>query len=363
MHCISGTPRPKSGFIVRPDFGVFFAKYLYLSSYVNWCPMILILTEPSDTHSDFVIEKLKNRGADFLRFNPEDFPSRSSVSIGYAANGQMRSTLGWNGSSIDLNTIRSVWMRRPGLPVPDDRIQDETVREFVAAECQGYLRDVWNTLDAFWLPAPPAVLLRAGLKMSQLRIASDLEFELPPTLVTNSPDEFLDFYQQNNGKIISKLVGNSFQRAAGNTFVRYTEFVSHRNIGYASVVQHCPVILQAYVPKRLELRITVVGQQVFAAEIHSQHTHHTRYDWRRYDYDQTPHFEHELPAEIASQCVRLVERLNLQYGAIDMILTPDGRYVFIEINPNGQYLWIEQKTGLPISDAICDLLISGSKEN
>ena len=325
--------------------------------------MILILTDPGDTHSDSVIEILKKRGADFLRFNPGDFPSRASVSVGYSASGHMRSSLRVKDTSVDLHEIQSVWTRRPGLPMPDNRIQDETVREFVASECHSYLGDVWNALDCFWLPAPPSVILRAQFKMSQLRIASELNFELPPTLVTNSPEEFLEFYQKNNGKIISKLVGSSFQRAAGNTFVRYTEFVSHRNIGYASAVQHCPVILQAYVPKRLELRITVVGQQVFAAEIHSQHTHHTRYDWRRYDYDQTPHFQHELPTEIASQCVRLVERLGLQYGAIDMILTPDGRYVFVEINPNGQYLWIEQKTGLPISDAICDLLISGPKWN
>lgn len=325
--------------------------------------MILILTEPGDTHSDFVIEKLEARGAEFLRFNPQDFPSKANVSIGYSACGQMQSRLRVNGTSIDLNSVQSVWLRRPGQPTPDIRIQDEAVRGLVAGECLGYLRDTWNALDTCWLPAPPAVVLRAQFKMSQLRLASQLNFELPPTLVTNSPDDFIEFYQQHNGQIISKLVGSSFQQAAGNEFVRYTEFVSHRQIGYASAIQHCPMILQAYVPKRLELRITVVGKQVFAAEIHSQHTHHTRYDWRRYDYDQTPHFEHTLPANIAGQCVQLVERLHLRYGAIDMILTPDGRYVFVEINPNGQYLWIEQKTGLPISDAICDLLISGSKEN
>ena len=324
--------------------------------------MILILTEPSDTHSDFVIEMLKKRGAEFIRFNPADFPSRASLSIGYSANGQMRSTLRLKDTTIDLNEIRSVWTRRPGLPVPGDRIQDNTVREFVASESQSFLRDAWNALDCFWLPAHPAVILRAQFKVSQLRIASELKFELPPTVVTNSPEEFLDFYQQNNGQIISKLAGSAFQRAAGNTFVRYTEVVAHRDVGYASAIQHCPVILQAYIPKRLELRITVVGRHVFAAEIHSQHTHHTRYDWRRYDFEQTPHFPHELPPEIATQCVSLVERLGLHYGAIDMIVTPDGRYVFVEINPNGQYLWIEQKTGLPISSAICDLLISGSKE-
>ena len=91
-----------------------------------------------------------------------------------------------------------------------------------------------------------------------------------------------------------------------------------------------------------------------------QQTNHTRVNWRRYDHHQTPYREHRLPRDVAQRCVQLVERLGLCYGAIDMVLTPDGRYVFLEINPNGQYQWIEDFTGLPISDAICDLLTFGS---
>jgi len=204
------------------------------------------------------------------------------------------------------------------------------------------------------------VIRQAQLKAAQLGIAGALGFELPPTLFTNSPEEFLQFYRQHNGNIVSKLAGFSFFDTVGATFTRYTEVVSPRDVSYARSVQYCPVIFQAYVPKRVELRITVVGQQVFAAEIHSQATNHTRHDWRRYDLYQTPHAVHELPQEVAEMCVRLVEQLGLCYGAIDMVLTPDGRYVFLEINPNGQYLWIEGLTGLPISDAICDLLLSGS---
>jgi hypothetical protein len=321
--------------------------------------MILILTEPFDQHADHVIPMLKARGAELVRFHPEDFPARASVSIGYTPNAQMRSLLRVGETAIDLAQLRCVWTRRPKPAVPHQQIQDATVREFVADECQGFLRDLWNALDCRWLPGPPATILRAQFKASQLRVAGELGLELPPTLVTNNPDEFLDFYRQHNGNIVSKLAGVAFHRTMGNTFVRYTEVVSKRDVGYATAIQYCPVILQAYVPKRLELRITVVGREVFAAEIHSQHTHHTRHDWRRYDIGQTPYFPHDLPPDVQAQCVRLVERLGLCYGAIDMILTPDGRYVFIEINPNGQYLWIEQETGLPISAAICDLLMGG----
>ncbi|HEY5865570.1 MAG TPA: hypothetical protein VI542_08485, partial [Candidatus Tectomicrobia bacterium] len=148
--------------------------------------------------------------------------------------------------------------------------------------------------------------------------------------------------------------------ALNYTFVRYTELVTKRDIGYAHAIRYCPMIFQAYVPKQIELRITVVGRQAFAVAIHSQATNHTRFDWRRYDQDHTPHSPHELPSDIEQRCIELVRRLGLCYGAIDMVLTPSGQYVFLEINPNGQYLWLEQATGLPISEAICDLLMAGS---
>jgi glutathione synthase/RimK-type ligase-like ATP-grasp enzyme len=117
------------------------------------------------------------------------------------------------------------------------------------------------------------------------------------------------------------------------------------------------MIFQAYVPKRLEVRVTVVGSAIFPAEIHSQQTHRTRHDWRRYDHGETPYLPHALPGHVAERCLRLVAELGLCYGAIDLVLTPDGRYVFLEINPNGQYLWIEHATGMPISGAVCDLLL------
>jgi MvdD-like protein with pre-ATP grasp domain/ribosomal protein S6-L-glutamate ligase RimK-like protein len=322
--------------------------------------MILILTEPFDPHADHIINLLNARGAEFVRFNPADFPARASLSVGYAPDGQIRSLLRLQEATIDLAQLQSVWNRRPRPSVPHEEIQDGATRQFVAHECHTFVQDLWNALPCCWLPGRPAAIHRAQLKVSQLRLAAQLGLELPPTLITTNREEFLDFYGEHNGNVVSKLAGFSFDQTVGaNAFCRYTEVVSKRDVAYAASVQYCPMIFQAYVPKRVELRITVVGREVFAAEIHSQHTNHTRHDWRRYDISETPHFTHELPPEVQERCVRLVEKLELCYGAIDMILTPDGRYVFIEVNPNGQYLWIEEQTGLPISDAICNVLIGG----
>jgi glutathione synthase/RimK-type ligase-like ATP-grasp enzyme len=200
------------------------------------------------------------------------------------------------------------------------------------------------------------VLRHAELKAAQLVVAGKLGFELPPTLFTTSPREFLAFYREHGGNVISKLPSGALYRQQSEV-ARYTQVVSTREVGFAQSLRRCPVIFQAYVPKRLEVRVTVVGSALFPAEIHSQHTQRTRHDWRRYDHLATPYLPHDLPDEVAERCLRLVAELGLSYGAIDLVLTPDGRYVFLEINPNGQYLWIEHATGMPISDAMCDLLL------
>jgi hypothetical protein len=109
--------------------------------------------------------------------------------------------------------------------------------------------------------------------------------------------------------------------------------------------------------------ITLHSKGNLAAEIDSQATNHTRHDWRRYDHDHTPIRPHALPPMQAELCRRLVRRLGLAYGAIDLIVAPDGRHVFVEINPNGQYLWIEDATGLPITEAVCELLCRRARQH
>ena len=320
--------------------------------------MLLILSEPTDEHVTYVEKLLRRRGAEYVVFDPADLPARAELSLEYEAAGAFRCLLRTAERTIDLDRVRAVWYRRPNPPVPPAEVTDKRIREYVAAECHTFVHSAWDTLGGRWLPGRPSFIRRAEIKTLQLRLASELGFELPPTLVTNSPADFLDFYRRHNGQVVYKLLGPSFIKYAGDEFVRFTEVVSKRDVAYAQSVRSCPVIFQAYVPKRMELRVTVVGREVFPAEIHSQQTNRTRHDWRRYDFGKTLYQEHDLPSEVRARCLQLVERLGLCYGAIDLVVTPDGRYVFLEINPNGQYLWVEYATGMPISEAICDLLLS-----
>jgi len=321
--------------------------------------MILILSNQDDVHAQTIAAKLRARGAKLAWVDHRQYPAQARVSLrftGGAAHAVWRASDG----DIDLDALTAIWHRRPYVPRPDPRVTSEALRRAITDDSDLFLRDLWNATDCLTVPAPTLVYRRADLKATQLALASRLGLDIPETLITNDPDELLAFHREHDGKIISKLASPVLNRDYLTDAVRYTNVVSHRDIGYVKRVHHGPVIFQAYVPKRLALRITIIGDAVFPVEIHSQVTRRTRHDWRHYDHVNTPMYPHALPPGIERTLRQLVHELGLCFGAIDMVVTPDGRYVFLEINPNGQFLWIEDITGLAMSDAMCDLLLSGS---
>lgn len=319
--------------------------------------MILIFTESQDVHADLVEAKLRRQGASVFRLDWAEFPSAASLSVEFSG-GRKRVRLTRGREGLDLSECTAAWLRRPNKPQASARVAHPLLRTYVEEECTQVLLDTWNTLDIPWLPGPPHAIRHADCKQLQLQWATELGLEIPPTLITNDPDAFLEFYRQHEGRLIDKLpsVVLAATVRTGNELMRYTQPVTTRDVGYARRLRHSPVLFQAQVPKQFELRITVVGEEVLAAEIHSQSTRRTQLDWRHYDWGHTPYRVHRLPDSIRRACLALVSRLGLRFGAIDMIVTPDGRYVFLEVNPNGQWLWIEEETGLPISDALCATL-------
>lgn len=320
--------------------------------------MILILSRADDVHVGAVGAALDRRDAAWARFDPADFPGAASLHARFGgADGRLRGTLRWSGHEVDLATVRAVYFRRPGRPRAGAGVRG-IVSEVVQDESADFVLDLFDCLDAYTFPGPRAVVRRRQLKVQQLRTAIELGFEVPETVVGNEPALLPEMFRRHSGRLVSKLVGTAQLRTLddGETAVRYTQVVRPRDLVRLGGLRACPVTLQAYVPKEVELRVTVVQGQVFAAAIHSQGAHHTRHDWRRYDHPSTRIEPWSLPHAEQRRCVALVRRMGLDYGAIDLILTPEGRYVFLEINPTGQFLWIERATGLAISEAVAAAL-------
>ena len=319
---------------------------------------ILIASSTTDVAAKAIQSELRERGASCVWVDFASFPTRDKIlfSLNASSPGLRSIYLGDHGE-LDLNGIHSIIWRRPGSAQASEAIAASEARAYVTSAANEVLMGLFACVDCFQFPARRDVLRAAHSKLLQLRIASELGFRLPETLITNSPEEFLDFVAQHEGRVITKPAAVFVPDILMNAVPGYTRLLRPRDLVHYRDIESCPVIIQSYVKKRFELRVTVVGNDVFAAEIHSQASLQAKVDWRRYDDANTPYYVHNLPADMQSKCVELTRALGLSYGAIDMILDQDNQYVFLEINPNGEYQWVEHMTGLPITERIARILI------
>ena len=139
--------------------------------------------------------------------------------------------------------------------------------------------------------------------------------------------------------------------------VVFTTPITPEHLGMLEGLKYCPMVFQEMVPKALELRVTIVGERVFAAAVDSQVSEATRFDWREDGVALIDAWKpYDLPGEVEAKLLALMDQLELNYGAVDLILTPAGEYIFLEINPAGEFFWLELNPGLPISEALADVL-------
>ena len=327
--------------------------------------MLLVLTERSDLHLPYMLPRLEARGVEYAVLDTAEFPGSIELEISVDRRGKL---VGWvheRERSWDLATVTAVWNRRPAPPSAAPVVVDPTQRAYAELQSRALLEGLWWLLDCRWLPARPAIDRRANNKLVNLARAVELGFAIAPTVMTNHPDAVVELRERCDGELISKAFAYTHLERDGEPYAYqvYTNPVRRRDLANLHAVRHAPAIFQRYVAKQVELRVTVVGDRVFAAEIDSQSSRATRHDCRHYDDSSVRYGVHQLPPEIAERCVRLVRELELAYGAIDLVLTPEGEYVFLELNANGQWAGIEERTGLPIGEAIADWLAGVTEES
>lgn len=319
---------------------------------------VLIVTQSENVAVAPVMRALERRGAEVFRFDTDLFPAEYRLSTWQGVH-QPRSVLACADYELDLGDIGAIWYEtvETGFLLPD-MVAD--VRAVAVREASAVVDGLGATLDAFQLdPVPNRDA--AYHKLRQHRLASDVGLELPRTLVTNDAAAVRRFFRECPNGLITKM-HKKFVRITGvNGKEVTTEQVTTTPVGEEDLesldgLQLCPMIFQEEVPKKVELRVMVVGHEVFAAELDSQSRSATRYSWHN-DQETNVWRPSELPRPVAARLLDFMTRLGLNYSACDFILTPDGRYVFLELNARGKYGFIEESTGLPVSEAIADLLL------
>lgn len=319
--------------------------------------MILIITNKEDITADYVVLELQKRNIEYVRVNTEDFPTKSFGNAVFNEDEEL--IFNTPNKKIDLSRIKSVWYRRPIKPNIDSAIENDSVREFCLNEARDFLRGLWYSLDCFWLSDMEAIK-KAEHKIYQLKVAKELDLNIPKTIISNDPKKVEKFYYNcDDGMIIKPLFIGFIDDEKPKTI--YTSEVTLEDLEEKNSIKYAPSIFQEKINKKFDIRVTIIGKKVFAAEIHTNNKEKI-IDWRKLEIDQLNHFEHKLPKDLKNKLISLVKKLGLEFGAIDLAVTEEGEYVFFEINPNGQWAWLEEVMEWPLSKEIVDLLIKGENK-
>lgn len=309
--------------------------------------MILVVSYEGEAHTDAVLGHLADAGQATVRLDMASFPSPAALSAEWPADGHARFLVDTATGPVDLAGADAVWWRRVQPFTVDPAITSVERRHFAASETGQAVYGMLDSLDCPWVN-PRQADAAAHHKPLQWTVARALGLRVPRTLVTTQPEAARAFVQELGlGRVVFKAFLASIEEW------RETRLVEAEDLQRLTLLRYAPVIFQEYIPG-VDLRITMVGRQVFAAEIDARQSSYP-VDMRMVIGEGRVQAV-DLPAALQDKLLALQQRLGLMYGAIDMRRSDDGEYHFLEVNPAGQWLFVEERTGLPISQAHATLL-------
>ena len=319
---------------------------------------ILIITHSDDNECVArVTEAIARKGGHTIRFDTDRYPTDVRLSAYYGTGDDERLTLTNEAGDFDLREVTAIWHRRISFGAHLPAGLDKQLRHASLGETSAAAHGMLASLKAFRVDHLHHIR-HAENKQLQLQAARELRLDTPRTLTTNDPNAVRAFAKSCENGMITKMLSSFAIYEGGKELVVFTNPVKPENLADLSGLRLCPATFQEMLPKSLEIRATVVGQRVMSAAVDSQVSTRATHDWRRDGVRMLQDWKpYQLPVEVEEKILRLMDYFSLNYGAVDIILTPDGKHVFLELNPCGEFFWLERSPGLPISDAIADVLL------
>ena len=323
---------------------------------------VLIITRSDDNESvSMVAASVERRGGEVIRFDTDRYPTEVLLTARCGGAGDERLTLTSDRGEFDLREVTAIWHRRLNFGGRLPEKLDRQLRRASVSESRAAARGMLASLKAFRVD-PVERIRRAENKQLQLQVARELGLDTPRTLTTNDPSAVRDFVEACEGRVVTKMLSSFAVYEGGREMVVFTNPVGPEDLADLSGLSLCPATFQEMIPKALELRVTVVGYRVMSASLDSQVSARAAHDWRRDGLRMIEDWRpYELPREVEEKILRLMDYFVLNYGAIDIIVTPDGRHVFLEVNPAGEFFWLERCPGLPVADALADVLLGRAR--
>ncbi len=319
---------------------------------------VLIITHTRDNECIEIVSKnLRNMGAEVIRFNVDLYPLEYSLSSCYE-NSEWQIFLDKDGKRETLHDVTAVWYRRShNLADGLNKILEPEYVSSVHGEIRQTLFGMLEGLHCFQI-GRFSQYRRLDSKEEQMKIASGLGLMIPDTCITNNPEEAKRFVLNHPNGAIVKMQSSFAIYREGVENVVFTNVITEENLDTIDTLQYCPMQFQEKIEKARELRITIVGDEVFSFAVDSQKLENAKVDWRREGLELLEHWDpYELPEDIKEKLLRLMDVYQVNYGAIDVIVSPQGEYYFLEINSAGEYFWLDRLIDGRISEQIAKVLL------
>lgn len=310
-------------------------------------PTVLIVSERGDIHAEAMeLVLVREFHVRTYYLSMREFPKFSKAT--FSSSKQSFCYEGPQGS-LDSDDLIAIWWRRPEqcqIPTSLDKEQ----QNFMQLENDQFLQALLWMNNVLWVNDPSKNLF-ASRKVFQLNRAKAAGLSVPDTIVTNDPEQALAFYQGLHGqRCIYKRTGSGPGKACRTTLV------DGDCLSRLDSIACSPTTFQKYIEPEADIRVVWIDGHAWAVLIDTKQSsvpEDCRFDL------SVPHVPYELPSSVKNALDRLMQDLGLKYGAIDLRVGTDGLFYFLEVNPSGQFLYLEIKTGQPILNSLASLLVSG----
>ena len=313
--------------------------------------MFLLFTHSQDYYNiDLVANYLQQKGFQALRINTDEFPCKFQINWRKEI---QNSYIYYDGREICLKDIKAIWIRKFWGPAFNHEV-DEQYSKYTHKESFECLEGLFFQFTSKFCLDPLHKIKIASNKMLQLSIANEVDLLFPETLITNRSEHLKEFYLENNQKLIVKMQTALSCSMNSNGDFFYTSKVTQEHIDDADSLELCPLTFQKEIEKEYELRIIYVNGKFFTGKLScigslsdTRICAEGSYQWEKY----------EIPQELKNKLTLLMQKLHLNFGAIDVIKSPDGKYYFLEVNPTGEWGMLQKELDLPIAEEIAETLI------
>lgn len=306
---------------------------------------VLVISDKYDFTTDFVCIELERRGVNYLRLNRDEFHNYK-IHID-TTNFDMYVTVGEYEYVVSEKHLKSIYYRSPVFLREIHQTEYSIDEQLYKEQWMSFVRNLLIFEDVIWVNNPEKTY-KAENKIVQLKYAKKIGFNIPYTIITNTTPEL------QKEKYVVKSLDTAFFRIDGKEGFVYSNIIGKEKLQKANL-DWAPVIIQDYIYPKIDIRVTVVGNDVFATNITIK-GRGIDIDWRKVK-DDVEFKTVSLPIDVKNKCIKLVKALGLKFGAIDLLKTEEGDYIFLEINPTGEWAWLVHTTGQPIPQSIADALV------